>query len=108
MPPSTGQARGVNYTVAQRIQALALVEYGVAVKIAATAAGVEPRCVYRLMKKARQRGFDPAISIILKEVYVEDAPRSGRPKTVTPEKEEEVLIVGKKVSEKRYFLLTNY
>lgn len=47
--------------------------------------------IHRLRKIARARGFDPAVSPILKFEYVEDAPRSGRPNKVTPEMEDMIV-----------------
>ena len=71
------------HDLAVRIQALALVEEGIAVKRVTELTGLARATVYDLKKKARQRGYDPTISRILKMEYVEDAPRSGRPKLAT-------------------------
>ena len=53
--------------------------------------GVSTRSISALKIKARQRGYDPAVSRVLKVEYIEDAPRSGRPKKVTPEVEQAIL-----------------
>ena len=87
--------RSVNHSIAQRLQALALAEYGIEEKIAAAQAGLyNATSVKRLRKKARERGFDPAASSILKEEYMADAGRSGRPRISTPTKEAQILAAG--------------
>ncbi|KAI9776974.1 MAG: hypothetical protein M1839_009118 [Geoglossum umbratile] len=68
------------HDLAVRIQALALVEEGVTVKRVMELTGLARATVYDLKRKTRQRGYDPAVSRVLKMEYVEDAPRSGRPK----------------------------
>ena len=81
-PNPTKNPQSVNYDVGQRIQALALAEYGVDPKVAAEAAGIKggALAVRRLQQKARKRGYDPAVSKVFKVEYVIDAPRSGRPR----------------------------
>ena len=80
--------RSVNHSIAQRLQALALAEYGIEEKIAAAQAGLyNITLVKRLRKKARERRFDPIASSILKEEYIVDTGRSGRPRILTPAKE---------------------
>ena len=57
----------VNHSIAQRLQVLALAEYGIEEKIAAAQAGLyNTILVKRLRKKAREHGFDPTASSILK------------------------------------------
>lgn len=91
--------RGVKHSVAQRLQALALAEYGVDKKVAAAIAGLSTAngglSVKRLMEKARRNGFNPSVSSVLKEEYVADTLRSGRPKIATLEKEAEILVSSK-------------
>ena len=41
--------------------------------------GISPRSLRQISHTARNRGFDPALSLIIKDAYVEDAKRSGRP-----------------------------
>ena len=87
--------RSVNHTLAQRLQALALAEAGIAMKQAAAMSGLHnAQSVKRLQTKARARGYNPTVSTILKSEYVCDGSRSGRPKTFTPEKEAEMLAAG--------------
>ena len=84
-------AQSNSLMVAQRIQALALVEHGIEAKIVQEVTGVSTRSISALKIKARQREFDPVVSRVLKVEYIEDAPRSGRPKKVTPEVEQAIL-----------------
>lgn len=72
-------SQSVNHTTAQRLQALALVEYGIPAKTVAKICEMSHQTVYAMKKKARQRGYDPDVSRVLKEEYVIDAPRSGQP-----------------------------
>ncbi len=81
------------HTTAERIQALALIEEGVAVDRVTTVSGMSKASIYRLQKTARARGYDPTVSRKLKDEYVQDAPRSGRPKKLSPEQEQHLLEV---------------
>ena len=88
--------RLVNHTIAQRVQALAIAEAGIALKQAAALAGLyNAQSVKRLQQKAKFRGYDPDISTILKSEYVCDAPRLGQPVIFTAEKEAAMLASGK-------------
>ena len=71
-------------TLAQRLQALTLVEHGVSAKSVEEITEVSTRSISHIKKKARSRGYDPEILRVLKMEYVEDAPRSGQPSKVTP------------------------
>ena len=65
-------------------KALTLAEYGVSATEAAKISGCgDRRTVQRLQKKARERGYDPAVSTTIEARFVEDAPRSGRPEVLT-------------------------
>lgn len=81
------------HTTAERIQALALIEEGVPVDRVTTVSGMSKASIYRLQKTARARGYDPTVSRKLKDEYVQDAPRSGRPKKLSPEQEQQLLEV---------------
>ncbi len=70
--------------VGQRLQALALAEEDIAVKIVQSITEVSIRSISDLKKKARSRGYDPQISRVLKLEYVTDAPRSDRSLKITP------------------------
>lgn len=85
----------LNHTVAARLQALTLAEHGVHKAIAAAKSGMSRVSVFRLVKIARLRGYNPEVSTIMKEEYVTDKPRSGRRHKVTPEMESAILASGK-------------
>ena len=94
--PIKQRPQSVMYTDAQRLQALALYTYGVPAMNACTTAGIKhPRTVWRLLQKAKDRGFDPESSSVLKIEYVQDAARSGRPIICGPAKEEAILASGR-------------
>lgn len=82
--PGPHRPQSNSTTIAQRIQAVALIEAGIAIKIVATTVEVSHQTVYKWRKIAIERGYDPKVSKVLKEEYVTDAPRSGRPPKVTP------------------------
>ena len=79
------------HDIAVRIQALALAEEGITVERIIEITGLSRRTIFNLKKRARERGYNPAQSRALKMEYVEDAPRSGRPKVTTEEKRKELL-----------------
>ena len=63
-------------------------------------AGISARQVDRIYAKAIERGFDPACRpLLLKDDYLIDAPRSGRPSKQTDEIKE---AIAKKVRRDRY------
>lgn len=74
-----------------RLQALALVEYGIPPGHASHTTKISVKTIQRLRKQARARGYDPAVSSVLKLEYVEDAPRSGRPPKLNPELEDTIV-----------------
>lgn len=87
--------RSVNHTIAQRLQALALAEAGIAIRQAAALSGLSnTKSVRRLQKKARDRGYDPTVSTIIKPEYVSDAARLGRPVEFDTKKQAEMLAAG--------------
>ncbi len=88
---------GGNTTPAQRIQAISLAEAGIDKKIVAVSAGMTVSSVYRVIQKAKDKGYNKEESTVIKMKYVIDTPRSGRPSKATTEKEIEVLN-----SDKRY------
>ncbi len=87
-----------NTTPAQRIQAMALAEAGIEKKIAAASAGITVSSVYRVIKRAKDRGYNKNESSIMKMKYVVDEPRSGRPRKANAEKEVEILDAGANLS----------
>jgi transposase len=75
-----------------RIQALCLATVAnMPVPKVAEIMGMTPVTVYRIIKRARDRGFNPDIDARIREEYVLDAQRSGRPKEITPAIEQSVI-----------------
>jgi len=76
---------------AVRIQALALAEASIASERVQQITGIDPKQLVTLRKLARERGYDPFLSMQLKEEYVSDPPNDkrprGRPKKRKPEDE---------------------
>ena len=65
-----------------------------------TQTGVSVSTINRIYVKVIKRGFDPNIRpMIIKDEWVEDAPRSGRLRKHTPENTEKVIA---KVRKDRY------
>ncbi|KAM3566463.1 hypothetical protein ARSEF4850_000605 [Beauveria asiatica] len=55
-------------------------------------AGISSRQVDRIYARAIERGFDPNLRpLVLKDAYLEDAPRSGRPSKQTTQNTEMIL-----------------
>jgi hypothetical protein len=63
----------------QRLQALALAEYGVKRKEVALITGISESSISKLCQKARARGYNPAVSTQILLEYVVDGKRAGRP-----------------------------
>jgi transposase len=74
-----------------RIQALTMLQNKTPIAKIIEATGYKERNIYRILKTAKERGYNPDKSKTLYLSYVEDAPRSGRPKKATPEVEEQVI-----------------
>ena len=83
----------VQYDTAQRAAALALKVYGASNEEIESQTGVKPRALNYIFKKAEQRGFDPAIDKVLRDVHVIDSTRSGRPLVRTDDTKGRVLVV---------------
>ncbi|KAK5945820.1 hypothetical protein PMZ80_003028 [Knufia obscura] len=77
------------HSTAVRIQALALAEAHVSTERIQEVTGMDPKIIVGLRRLARERGYDPNVSMVLKEEYVWDPPNSikprGRPKKRRPE-----------------------
>jgi hypothetical protein len=69
--------------VKQRLQALALAEKSIAVKVMQAITEVSVRSINDLKKKARSREYDSQISRVLKLEYVEDVSRFDRSLKIT-------------------------
>jgi hypothetical protein len=82
------------HSTAVRIQALALAEASISSERIQEITGIDPKVLAGLRRLARERGYDPAISMQLKEEYVLDPPNAnrprGRPKKRKPEDDPEV------------------
>lgn len=63
-----------------RVQALALVTAGIPYSVVSQTTRIPPRTLQYLVKKARERGFNPAVDPRIMMEYVEDGKRTGRPK----------------------------
>ena len=74
-----------------RLQALALVEYGIAPKLVQGITDIHKSTISRLRKKARERGYNPEISKKLFLSYVTDGQYTGRPSSITVELETELI-----------------
>lgn len=67
-------------TTAVRIQALALAEAHISLERIQEITGIDPKITAGLRKLARERGYDPNVSMALKEEYVWDPPNSNKPR----------------------------
>jgi transposase len=76
-----------------RLQALALLEHGIPHATITTITGISTTAIFAIRRRAISRGYDSTTSKTLLLSYVEDAPRSGRPKKATKELENEVVQV---------------
>ena len=87
----TSRTQSNSLTIGQRLQALSLIEHGISAKVVQAITEVSIQSISSLKRKARDRGYDPTVSRVLKVEYVQDAPRSGRPSKVTPAIEQAIL-----------------
>jgi transposase len=74
-----------------RAQVLTLLQKGVSIDEIIKDTNYARRSIYNILKKAKDRGYDPLKDTRIFLSYVEDAPRSGRLKKCTPEIEEKVI-----------------
>ena len=68
------------HSTAVRIQALALAEASISAEKIFEITGIDPKVLAGLRKLARDRGYDPSITMQLKEEYVVDPPNANRPR----------------------------
>ena len=87
--------RGGNYSIGARIQAITLVQAGMKVDFVIEFIGIKKSRVYKLVKQAKQRGYDPTISKVVEVHYVIEAPRSGRPQVSQVVKDEVLKLLTK-------------
>lgn len=64
---------------------------GVDIKVVEATLGLSRQTIQYWVKKARERGYNPAVDLRILPEYVEDGKRSGRPKKSTESTEEAVL-----------------
>lgn len=81
MPPSQ------SYDLTTRAQAITLKLYGASYEKIEEICGIKKRMVQRYLQTAKERGYDPLVDSTLKDEYLIDAPRSGRPRKLTKEQE---------------------
>lgn len=79
------------YDIATRAQVVALKEVGLSKEKITNITGVSRRQIQYLYAHALERGYNPAVSKVLKDEYFVDAPRAGRPKKATKEATLELL-----------------
>lgn len=68
------------HSTAVRIQALALAEASISSERIQEITGMDPKVLAGLRRLARERGYDPSVSMQLKEEYVLDPPNNSRPR----------------------------
>ena len=69
-----------------KLQALSLVETGIAFKEAARITNISVSIISHLKKKAREGGYDVEISTKLSIKQMQNRPRAGRPAKITADK----------------------
>ena len=84
-------AQSINHDDDTRMQALALIEHGIAYQTVVAVTQISKSSIYRLKAQARERGYNPLQSKKLLNSYVIDAPRSGRPSVITQAVENTIL-----------------
>jgi hypothetical protein len=89
--PSYVIDRGHRYDTIQRVYCLVLITEGYSSQEIERKTGVKQRTQANIKKKAFQRGFRPDIDPRILTYYVEDAPRSGRPKEISIDTEKALL-----------------
>ena len=82
---------GYRYPIAQRVHCLALIAEGFSHQDITRKTGVSQSSQSRIKKRAFKRGFRPEINPRILDSYVEDRPRTGRPKEITIKTEEALL-----------------
>ncbi|KAF2174610.1 hypothetical protein K469DRAFT_613986, partial [Zopfia rhizophila CBS 207.26] len=82
--------------IATRAQALALHTEGMDYSLIEAATGIKQRQIQSYAAEARKRGYNPQVSKVILDEHVQDKPRLGRLKKITPEKAQEVLDAVKK------------
>lgn len=81
-PAEAVRDNGRRYSIAQRAQCLSYLALGLPRQRIHEITGIPTWTQTNILKKARERGFDPAVSLQVLEHHVEDGQRSGRPKEI--------------------------
>ena len=81
-----------HHDIATRAQALALLGAGVPIQNIIKISGISKSQIYRIQKKAKERGYNSTTSTTLKTEFLDDNPHTGRPKKITKEMEKEILV----------------
>src|SRR5450432_2313978 len=87
MPPKN------RYDIAQRAQAVTLLVIGSPYDYITAQTGISKRQVQYYLATAKSRGYNPEVSIILKDEYLQDGARPGRPRKISPEQEQEQALI---------------
>ncbi len=82
---------GHRYTLAQQIQCLKLLSEGRPAEYVERKSGIKQQSQSYLLKQAIARGYRPEEDPRILESYVVDGVRSGRPRDIGEDKEEEML-----------------
>jgi len=80
--PAGIRDNGRRYSIAQRTQCLSYLAIGVSRDKIREITGIPYPTQSNILKKARERGFDPSTSLQIVDYYVEDRQKTGRPKEV--------------------------
>src|SRR5690625_1241668 len=79
------------HPIALRVQALALLTEGISQARVAEITQIPKSTLKSIKRRARERGFNPAVDPRIKDDFVKDAQRSGRPKEITEETENRLI-----------------
>lgn len=90
-PPHPRQRQRPHYSLTLRVQCLTLLTEGYPGPEIEKKTGIPRRTQLNIQKKAQERGYCPEQDGRILEHFVEDKPRSGRPKEISIEKEQELL-----------------
>lgn len=69
---------GKKYNLAQRVQALKLLGIVMKIEDVGLMTGFFRTSLYDLKKRAIERGYDPTVTPMIDNVYIEDARKNGR------------------------------
>jgi transposase len=69
-----------------------MITIGVDIKVVEASLGLSRQTIQYWVKKARERGYNPAVDLRILPEYVEDGKRSGRPKKITDGSTEEAIL----------------